>query len=102
MYEVLSVGSVPYGSMSPLDVVDFIEAGKRLEQPILCPLDLYVLTSLLQAIGQRFRFSMMKLCWSVEPTDRPTFKDVRKFLAARLEYAAAGYGYVDATEAALA
>lgn len=47
---------------------------------------------------EKFRFSMMKLCWSKEPSDRPTFKQIRKFLADRLEYTSSGYGYVDAID----
>lgn len=46
-------------------VIDEVSQGKRLEQPLDCPDEIYTL---------------MKSCWSQEPEQRPTFVEVHTSL----------------------
>jgi serine/threonine protein kinase len=41
-WEVFSLGETPYGRMGAQDTLTFIVRGSRLEQPKLCPHDLFV------------------------------------------------------------
>lgn len=41
MYEILSAGAVPYANVASEDVIRIVENGDRLEQPLLCPVDMY-------------------------------------------------------------
>lgn len=48
------------------------------------------------SIEQAYRYMLMRRCWAAGPSSRPPFGEIKQFLAARLEYVAAGYGYVEA------
>ena len=58
MWEVFSLGKMPYGRLSNAQVVQIIRDGSRLERPKACPTAVY---------------GLMKLCWSESPEDRPSF-----------------------------
>lgn len=39
MYEVFSAGERPYDELQQGECLEFLESGRRLEQPSLCPVD---------------------------------------------------------------
>ncbi|KAH7693370.1 Protein F09A5.2 [Aphelenchoides avenae] len=80
LYEVFSAGELPYEDLRQEDILTFLLEGKRLEQPPLCPSDVY---------------EFMTECWSLSPNERPLPTDVRAFFERRLEYLSQGYGYLE-------
>ncbi|XP_077080905.1 macrophage colony-stimulating factor 1 receptor isoform X2 [Siphateles boraxobius] len=67
LWEIFSLGMSPY----PNVVIDaqfykMIKDGYHMPQPDFAPHDMY---------------TMMKMCWSLEPTLRPTFANIREFIA---------------------
>lgn len=65
MWEILMLGVKPFQGVKNNDVIGKIENGERLALPQRCPPRLY---------------SLMSLCWSYEPSKRPSFKDVKEVL----------------------
>ncbi|XP_067232217.1 macrophage colony-stimulating factor 1 receptor isoform X1 [Chanodichthys erythropterus] len=66
LWEIFSLGMSPY----PNVVIDaqfykMIKDGYHMPQPDFAPHEMY---------------TMMKKCWSLEPTERPTFADIREFI----------------------
>ncbi|VDM84023.1 unnamed protein product, partial [Strongylus vulgaris] len=61
LYEIFSLGDVPYNTVQPMDMIAHIEQGNRPPQPEKCPNEIYAL---------------MKRCWKANPNDRPTFAEV--------------------------
>lgn len=41
----------------------------------------------------------MMRCWDAEPSNRPSFEEIRVYLAKCLEYMSTGYGYMGLDEA---
>lgn len=72
LWEMFSFGEPPYGEMKGIQVIKYIEEGKRLEQPEKCP-DLV--------------YKEMCKCWTKEPKQRPTFKDLNIHFESNQEYA---------------
>lgn len=62
MWEILMYGIKPFQGIKNNDVIGRIENGERLPMPPGCPPTLY---------------SVMTLCWSYEPSKRPTFQDLK-------------------------
>ncbi|XP_067280039.1 macrophage colony-stimulating factor 1 receptor isoform X2 [Pseudorasbora parva] len=67
LWEIFSLGMSPY----PNVVIDaqfykMIKDGYHMPQPDFAPNEMY---------------TMMKMCWSLEPTQRPTFGNIREFIA---------------------
>jgi serine/threonine protein kinase len=58
MWEVLSFARKPYGTFHPHEIAAEVRAGRRLERPELCPVELH---------------DWMERCWLAVPTNRPTF-----------------------------
>uniref|UniRef100_A0A8C6RDK4 Proto-oncogene tyrosine-protein kinase ROS n=1 Tax=Nannospalax galili TaxID=1026970 RepID=A0A8C6RDK4_NANGA len=58
VWEILTLGHQPYPAHSNLDVLNYVQAGGRLEPPRNCPDDLW---------------NLMCQCWAQEPDQRPTF-----------------------------
>ncbi|KAH7714957.1 Protein F09A5.2 [Aphelenchoides avenae] len=79
LFEIFSAGRMPYAELQAQDVLVYLQVGGRLEQPTLCPADVY---------------DLMKACWHDQPSDRPTFQTIRSFFSERLEYLSQGYGYL--------
>ncbi|KAM4809831.1 tyrosine-protein kinase SYK [Rhinophrynus dorsalis] len=65
MWEAFSYGQKPYKGMKGGEVLQMIEAGKRMECPIKCPSEIY---------------ELMKLCWTYKIDDRPDFATVEQKL----------------------
>jgi c-src tyrosine kinase len=61
LWEIYSFGRVPYPRIPLADVVMHVERGYRMEAPDGCPKEIY---------------DIMRQAWELEPSDRPTFKEV--------------------------
>lgn len=62
VWEILTLGHQPYPAHSNLDVLNYVQAGGRLEPPRNCPDDLW---------------NLMFRCWAQEPDQRPTFYNIQ-------------------------
>lgn len=74
LWEMFSFGEPPYGDMKGIEVIKFIEEGKRLERPVQCP---------------EVAYSQMLKCWSKDPKARPTFAALNAHFAQEDEYISA-------------
>uniref|UniRef100_A0A914EAZ9 Protein kinase domain-containing protein n=1 Tax=Acrobeloides nanus TaxID=290746 RepID=A0A914EAZ9_9BILA len=71
MYEMFSLGKVPYATMNNDDVLEFLqENDKRLECPENTPANAY---------------DIMRMCWKKEPDERPCFGELVDLLYGMLE-----------------
>ncbi|XP_058869803.1 tyrosine-protein kinase ZAP-70-like [Acipenser ruthenus] len=61
MWEAFTYGQKPYRKMKGPEVMQFIEAGNRMERPSVCPEEM---------------FAVMTDCWIFKYEDRPGFVDV--------------------------
>ncbi|KAG4073502.1 hypothetical protein HA402_000726 [Bradysia odoriphaga] len=66
VWELLTFGKRPYENISSKDILASIEGGKKLEQPQICSLDIYIV--LLQ-------------CWDVNADARPTFEQLEEMFS---------------------
>ncbi|XP_013372154.1 PREDICTED: proto-oncogene tyrosine-protein kinase ROS isoform X1 [Chinchilla lanigera] len=62
IWEILTLGHQPYPAHSNLDVLNYVQAGGRLQPPTNCPDDLW---------------NLMAQCWAQEPDQRPTFHKIQ-------------------------
>ncbi|KAL8592224.1 hypothetical protein ACOMHN_030899 [Nucella lapillus] len=65
MWEMLTRGITPYPGVEGWDILRYLVAGRRLDQPALCPDSVYAL---------------VERCWRLEPWERPTFRDIERDL----------------------
>ncbi|KAL3867719.1 hypothetical protein ACJMK2_040583 [Sinanodonta woodiana] len=65
IWEILMYGIKPFQGVKNNDVIGKIEAGERLPMPPNCPPSLY---------------NLMCVCWSYEPSKRPSFADLKIWL----------------------
>jgi hypothetical protein len=70
VWEVMTRGQIPYGTMSNWEVEVALKLGKRLDKPDSCP---------------TFLYDIMTLCWSRDPDERPTFAELVKLIPHRLQ-----------------
>ncbi|GIX74986.1 hypothetical protein CEXT_670821 [Caerostris extrusa] len=70
IWEILMFGVKPFQGVKNNDVIGRIENGERLPLPQKCPPHLY---------------NLMSLCWSYEPSKRPSFKEIKRVLGEILE-----------------
>ncbi|XP_033761103.1 tyrosine-protein kinase HTK16-like [Pecten maximus] len=63
LWEMFTFGDQPYGDKKGIEVIQFVEAGGRLERPANCP-DLV--------------YKKMRQCWEKEPKDRPSFTVLKR------------------------
>eukprot|EP00050_Salpingoeca_kvevrii_P001581 m.173501 g.173501 ORF g.173501 m.173501 type:complete len:571 (-) comp10408_c0_seq3:70-1782(-) len=68
IWEMYSLGAVPYGAMAALEAVRAVSDGYRLVRPEACPRDLFLI---------------VRRCWALEPSERPSFHELE---ASLLEY----------------
>ncbi|XP_022665318.1 tyrosine-protein kinase HTK16-like isoform X2 [Varroa jacobsoni] len=70
LWEMYSFGAEqPYGSMTGIQVLNFVETGSRLDQPIACP---------------DWCYEIMLRCWSIEKDARPCFGDLAQMFAEQI------------------
>ncbi|CAJ0595773.1 unnamed protein product [Cylicocyclus nassatus] len=79
LYEIFSLGDVPYNTVQPMDMIAHLEEGNRPPQPEKCPNEIYAL---------------MCRCWKADPDSRPTFAEIRGELAILLNIDDESYGYL--------
>lgn len=79
MYEIITLGKVPYPGMRGQEVLEKIEMGYRMPQPHGCPDQFY---------------NIMKDCWRQEAKERPSFETLKWQLE---DYEVAGEGQYDET-----
>ncbi|XP_065177637.1 probable serine/threonine-protein kinase DDB_G0267514 [Sycon ciliatum] len=58
MWEIMTLGSLPFEDVDELDLSQHLRNGHRLQQPRRCPFEL---------------FAIMARCWALSPEDRPGF-----------------------------
>uniref|UniRef100_A0A914Q3N4 Protein kinase domain-containing protein n=1 Tax=Panagrolaimus davidi TaxID=227884 RepID=A0A914Q3N4_9BILA len=78
-YEIFSFGSIPYDSMSPIEMMQFLELDKRLEKPDGTP---------------DYIYDLMIKCWDKESKYRPNFIQINKKITSKLENETFKYGYL--------
>ncbi|XP_072041668.1 fibroblast growth factor receptor 3-like [Amphiura filiformis] len=61
LFEIYTLGGVPYPTMDAQTVLDKLLTGYRMEKPTNCPNDVY---------------DVMLKCWSEKPDDRPHFREL--------------------------
>ena len=61
LWEVFTLGGSPYPGLPTEELFPFLEEGKRMDRPEICPKDVY---------------EIMKSCWAKSPYDRPLFAHI--------------------------
>ncbi|KAH1164716.1 hypothetical protein KIL84_009450 [Mauremys mutica] len=61
LWEIFTLGGSPYPGIPSKELFKFLKEGNRLDKPANCTHDLYMI---------------MKECWHVVPSERPTFKQL--------------------------
>ncbi|EFP09724.1 CRE-KIN-9 protein [Caenorhabditis remanei] len=79
LWELFSLGEVPYGEVQTTELLQTHRSGKRLLKPEYCPDEIY---------------DVMRSCWQELPDDRPAFQQTCAVLAQMLENATENYGYL--------
>uniref|UniRef100_A0A0N5AZ72 Protein kinase domain-containing protein n=1 Tax=Syphacia muris TaxID=451379 RepID=A0A0N5AZ72_9BILA len=79
MFEIITLGGVPYPGIQPDDIMEYLENGGRMEKPDNCPDDFY---------------EVMKSCWYDNPQSRPEFGLIRQKLGELLEEVTDEYSYL--------
>uniref|UniRef100_A0A8C3YQ79 receptor protein-tyrosine kinase n=1 Tax=Catagonus wagneri TaxID=51154 RepID=A0A8C3YQ79_9CETA len=75
LWEIFSYGLQPYYGMAHEEVIYYVRDGNTLSCPDNCPLELY---------------NLMRLCWSQQPADRPSFSSIHRILERMCERAEGG------------
>uniref|UniRef100_A0A1A9WI57 Protein kinase domain-containing protein n=1 Tax=Glossina brevipalpis TaxID=37001 RepID=A0A1A9WI57_9MUSC len=65
LYEIVTLGSAPYPSITTNRLLNFLKAGHRMEKPNNCSQEIY---------------DLMHSCWHEIPSQRPTFGEIIKTL----------------------
>uniref|UniRef100_M4A2E6 receptor protein-tyrosine kinase n=1 Tax=Xiphophorus maculatus TaxID=8083 RepID=M4A2E6_XIPMA len=66
LWEIFSLGQSPYPSMAvDTRFYKMVKRGYQMSQPDFAPLEMY---------------AIMKMCWNLEPTKRPTFSKIRQMI----------------------
>ncbi|XP_016968442.1 tyrosine-protein kinase receptor torso [Drosophila biarmipes] len=69
LYEITTLGGMPYPSVSPSDLLQLLRQGHRMKRPEGCSHEM---------------FSLMEKCWSSLPSHRPTFSSLKERLGAMI------------------
>uniref|UniRef100_A0A0N5C791 receptor protein-tyrosine kinase n=1 Tax=Strongyloides papillosus TaxID=174720 RepID=A0A0N5C791_STREA len=80
LFEIFSLGSSPYETLSLVEVLPFLIEGSRLPRPLLVTDPVW---------------DLMQKCWLEDPKDRPNFCEIRINLMKLLEEATNQYGYIE-------
>ncbi|XP_017835301.1 tyrosine-protein kinase receptor torso [Drosophila busckii] len=65
LYEISTLGGIPYPSISPGDLLQLLRQGQRMKQPENCSDEM---------------FALMNNCWCSIPANRPTFGELKQQL----------------------
>ncbi|KAH7709571.1 Protein F09A5.2 [Aphelenchoides avenae] len=93
LYEIFSMGGVPYSRVDPNQMLSYLEADQRLEKPERCPAEIY---------DSRITYEIMTQCWHMDSQKRPLFEHIRNALGMILDRRSNLYGYLDTSEHYLA
>lgn len=63
VWEVYSLGKVPWKGLGPIEIRDLLVEGERLGRPERCPGDVFML---------------VQSCWRNNPQERPSFAEIHK------------------------
>uniref|UniRef100_A0A2A4J7W8 receptor protein-tyrosine kinase n=1 Tax=Heliothis virescens TaxID=7102 RepID=A0A2A4J7W8_HELVI len=80
LWEIVTLGSTPYAAMSGREVLGAVTEGYRLERPAHCAPQLY---------------RAMHACWHADPSQRPSFAELKAQLAELLDNEPNEGNYVD-------
>ncbi|KAH8261637.1 hypothetical protein KR044_012751 [Drosophila immigrans] len=69
LYEIITLGGMPYPSISPRDLLQLLRQGVRMKQPEGCTTEM---------------FALMESCWCSIPANRPTFAELMQRLGVML------------------
>ncbi|EDW02236.1 tyrosine-protein kinase receptor torso [Drosophila grimshawi] len=69
LYEITTLGGMPYPSISPRDLLQLLRQGHRMKRPDGCTDEL---------------FALMESCWCSIPANRPTFAELKLHLDAMI------------------
>ncbi|XP_017079376.2 tyrosine-protein kinase receptor torso [Drosophila eugracilis] len=69
LYEITTLGGMPYPSVSPSDLLQLLRQGHRMKRPEGCTDEM---------------FSVMESCWNSVPSHRPTFSGLKQRLGAMI------------------
>uniref|UniRef100_A0A0R3RUZ7 receptor protein-tyrosine kinase n=1 Tax=Elaeophora elaphi TaxID=1147741 RepID=A0A0R3RUZ7_9BILA len=72
LWEIFSLGKVPYPQVDNNDLVNYLQEGNRMEQPKLAPDDIY---------------NLMRQCWLSDPNNRPMFSECKILMKTHLSRA---------------
>ncbi|XP_071811653.1 fibroblast growth factor receptor-like isoform X1 [Apostichopus japonicus] len=73
LWEIYTLGGIPYAGMPAVEVVNRTKAGYRMPQPEGCPMDI---------------FKVMAECWQESPQHRPNFSEIEYALEVILSHRA--------------
>ncbi|EFO85700.1 CRE-KIN-16 protein [Caenorhabditis remanei] len=73
LYELFTLGGLPYPDIQSEDVYTYMQSGRRCEQPDHCHVELY---------------DLMKLCWQQKPELRPTFNVIVEYFMEHMKKSA--------------
>ncbi|XP_060845719.1 fibroblast growth factor receptor homolog 1-like, partial [Rhopalosiphum padi] len=66
LWEIMTLGDRPYPSVPNTEILlNFLKSGHRMEKPFYCSREIY---------------SVMQDCWNIDPSHRPAFNEVVKYL----------------------
>ncbi len=74
LYEIFTLGETPYHGIPQNEMLEYLEAGNRLQRPILADDKMFEL----RTNNRRFSCShiLMQRCWKANPVDRPVFDEI--------------------------
>ncbi|XP_065657655.1 fibroblast growth factor receptor-like [Hydra vulgaris] len=69
LFEIVTLGEIPYPSISNRELIDLLKNGYRMDRPDNC---------------SQFMFDYMLRCWNEDPLQRPTFTELRELFESKL------------------
>ncbi|GMS80509.1 hypothetical protein PENTCL1PPCAC_2684 [Pristionchus entomophagus] len=79
LFEMYSLGESPFSDIDPSELVNYLLGGGRPPRPLISCDKIY---------------EVMTRCWSEDPDERPTFRELLTILAILIEQSTEGYGYL--------
>ena len=84
LFEIYSLGQLPYRHVTNNDLLKYLQDGNRLLQPELCPDEMLKTFKKAKAMSNvYFRYEVMKQCWCLNANDRLTFDEVLLIIVKR-------------------
>ncbi|GFY39543.1 fibroblast growth factor receptor 4 [Trichonephila inaurata madagascariensis] len=92
MWEIMTLGGMPYASIPPAKLFNLLKNGFRLEKPVGCRMETYLL---------------MLECWNANPYERPTFATLVRKLetvvmdSSDVKYVSLDYTYSESSDSSI-